>query len=71
MNDTVIKQLVDTFFGLQYREMILLEWKYEGGGTIVVKLESVEDGLVGIYTIQLDFQGFAQSLEKGNFEIEE
>jgi hypothetical protein len=71
MNDTSVRQLVDTFFGFQHREMNLLEWKYEGGGTIVVKLEDMGDGLIGIYTIELNFQGFAQSLEKGNFEIEE
>lgn len=70
MNDTFVKQLVEEFFSLQNREMNLLEWKYDGRGTITIKLEDMEDGLVGIYTVQLSFQGFAQSLEKENFETD-
>lgn len=50
--------------------MNVLEWKFESP-TLTVKAEDMEDGLVAIYTIKFEFQGFAASLEKGNFQTEE
>ncbi len=71
MTNSFVETLADAFFDAQGREMNLLEWKYEIGGTITIKAEDLTDGLIGIYTIQLDFRGFAKSLNNGNFEIEE
>lgn len=67
MNEILVKQIVDVFFESQGREMNVLEWKYELGA-LTVKAEDMEDGLVAIYTFRLQFEGFAASLEKGNFQ---
>lgn len=66
MNDEFVKSLVEYLFSGQYRELNLLEWKFEGG-ILTLKLEDMEDGLIGIYTVEYRFSGYADSLNKGDF----
>jgi hypothetical protein len=68
MNDNLIKQLVNEFFGAPHRELTVLSWKFEHG-RLLIKAKDVLDGLVGIYAIQDQFLGFAKSPDKDNFQV--
>ncbi len=69
MNDDFVQSLVEYLFTGQDRELNILEWKFERG-ILTLKLEDMEDGFVGIYTVECRFDGYAASLNKGDFNHE-
>lgn len=57
MNEELVKRLVCLFLNWSVEELNLLDWKWEAN-TLWVRVEA-EDGMVEIFTIDCQSQGFA------------
>lgn len=68
MNTDTVKKLVCFFFNQSEDETNILDWKFSSG-TLTVKLESPDDGMVEIRTIEGSFSGYAKSSDPNNFDV--
>ena len=67
MNEELVKLLMSVFLKYPIDELNIADWAMQGD-ELKVKIEDPADGLVEVYTLALQANGYALSKETGNFK---